>query len=131
MRAAAQEVIAIAYRRHMLNSVCALAGAGLTLSGILGFATHNWVVTGSAFAVVVTAIAVISEAATSRIVRITGLSRDAQWALWGRYRGQPSFAVRVNVALANDGLSRSLDELTRKLNAVGCETGVWNTLDLD
>jgi len=49
-------------------------------------------------------------------------------ALWLRYRRERPFAVRVRVALDNDGMARSLDEITRTLNARVTEDNVRSAL---
>ena len=127
----AQQIVAISYRLSALRSMRALAGAGLLVLIGIAFARHSWLaaVTGVALAGVISVL--VSNDATDRVARITGMSRAAQASLWSRYRKDAAFAVRVKVALANDGLSRALDEITRSLNGESTAGNIKQTLQAD
>jgi|SRR5579871_3418638 len=113
----AQEIVAVAYRLATQKAVRCVAGIGVVMFGITTFVQHRWVFGVCALLLSCAAGLLMSKDARRRVTRITGLSDMAQEGVWTRFRRDRSYAMRVKVAIANDGLPRALDEITRSLNS--------------
>jgi len=129
--AEAQQLVAIAYRQATLKWVMRIAGLGAVVLPVAAFATHSWIVAVTGAVVAAAVLLFISTDASSRVKRITGLPQAVQSRLWKRYRTDAPYAMRVKVALANDGLSRALDEITRSLNTRDATANARDMLSRD
>ena len=129
--AEAQQLVAIAYRQATLKWVMRIAGLGAVVLPVAAFATHSWIVAVTGAVVAAAVLLFISTDASSRVKRITGLPQPVQSRLWKRYRTDAPYAMRVKVALANDGLSRALDEITRSLNTRDATANARDMLSRD
>jgi hypothetical protein len=126
--AEAQQLVAIAYRQAMLKSVRRVIVAALVALPLAALVRPSWVLAlVGLLAAVGLSMFLVSDAA-SKVRRITGLPEPVQSKLWHRFRTDAPFALRVKVALANDGLSRALDEITRSINARDAVANVRDVL---